>query len=115
MKHLLQSTIVLISFSLSLILFEFSCHKESVAISTTSVNKIIYNKGTSIYVANYDGSGEVKVNTTVPGANPRLSPDGTTIFFYGFSPSPQGIYSVKIDGSNLKLIVAGANELGGVY
>lgn len=132
MKKLLLSTIVLICFSLSAILFELSCHKESIAIpSTAQLNKIVYITGgqigpSQLYIANYDGSSQTKINISIPGAtnlgisNPRLSPDGIRVFFYATlntssQATPTGIYSTKIDGTDLKLVVNGASELGGAY
>jgi Tol biopolymer transport system component len=141
MKKILMSTIVLLAFSLSIILFQLSCKKQADAASTTvnaqatQQNKILYLKdiyggsaganaydSAEIWVANYDGTNQQKVNITLPtgyvivlGQTVKVSPDGKTIFFDAFSPgsnypntsTPWSIFASNIDGSNVHLVVTG--------
>lgn len=126
MKKLLSSAIVLCVFSLSILIFDFSCRKDSIgqtqSPTTESVqkNKIIYvkiNPNTNlweIWTSNYDGTGAQKINLTLPQGlqlsddpNIRISPDGKKIFFNAGmnSYNHEYIYSCNIDGSNVKKIV----------
>ena len=85
MKKIILSTIVLASFSVSIILFQISCKKSADAATLTSStgiqqqNKIIFVKniplvapGTSglyqgqIWSANYDGTNQQQINITLP-------------------------------------------------
>jgi hypothetical protein len=133
MKKLLLSTIVLLAFSVSIILFQLSCKKSADAatpITSAAVqqqNKIIYVKnipivaaGTSglyqgqIYSANYDGTNQQQINITLPTGlyisytpNVVLSPDQKTIFFsVSDINNVIGIYSSSIDGTNTKPVIA---------
>lgn len=172
MKKILLGSIVLTIFSLSIILFQFSCQKEATAqttpytlpTATTStlggiivgtglsvtnngvlsvtnstgglqqLNKIVYQKyytsgATEIWTANYDGTGQTKLNITLStgltideDGSVKLSPDGQTVFFDVIeiaAPVYRGIYSCKIDGTNVRQIVApGTAEsagIGGAY
>src|SRR5689334_16056327 len=107
MKKIFLSSVALLTFSLSIILFQMSCKKSADAASPTVAtaplqqNKIVFTKniplvapGTQglyygeIWVANYDGSNQQKINITLPSGlfisyQPfvKLSPDQKTIFF----------------------------------
>jgi hypothetical protein len=135
MKKILMSSVVLTVFSISILIFQMSCKKDANAQTgsnvPTQLNKIIYTKRLTsttaeIWIANYDGTNQTKVNIVVPAgimlANARLSPDGQTIFFEGVNTSTflNDIYSCKIDGSNVQKIVDGSTAtqgilLGGAY
>ncbi|MBB6273143.1 Tol biopolymer transport system component [Pedobacter cryoconitis] len=132
MKKILLSTIVLFAFSLSILLFQVSCKKEATAKTSTpgqnSLNIILYAKSFNsnnsysqeIWMSGYDGSNQKKINIQLPsgivfseGIEPKLSPDGKTIFFEaGAAGSSSGnisyqtdLYSCNIDGSNLKKVI----------
>jgi hypothetical protein len=132
MKKILLSTIILTAFSFSIILFQISCKKSAdAATSTTSTgtiqqNKIIYTRNLpvsgaqgiyycEIWIANYDGTGQQKINISLPTGLfvnyttfVRLSPDQKTIFFDVADAKQDnintGFYSANIDGTNAKLI-----------
>jgi len=133
MKKILLSTLVLTAFSFSIILFQFSCKKQVYAdtqtTSTQQQNKIIYLKDiygsgkilfdqAEIWTANYDGTGQAKINITLPTnyviaiENPQLSPDRKTMFFDAFQTNGTeditswSIYACNIDGSNVHQVVA---------
>ncbi|MBC8988408.1 hypothetical protein H9X96_21875 [Pedobacter sp. N36a] len=133
MKKILLSTIVLLSFSLSILLFQISCKKEVKAespVTSTTLNILVFTKSfpsvngskKEIWTANFDGSNQKKVNLQLPsgieleGVPPILSPDGRTIFFHVFG-TPIGnldgsdIYSCNFDGSNVKMVISH----GGTY
>jgi len=112
MKKLLLSTIVLLAFSLSIVLFQLSCKKDAKAASTTlstqvaQQNKLLYLKdiyggaasgnaydSAQLWMANYDGTDQQEVSVALPtgyvivlGQTIKLSPDGKTIFLDAFSP-----------------------------
>jgi len=135
MKKLLFSSVVLLLFSFSIILFQVSCQKEATAdsngISTTQLNKIIFEKITfpiiEIWMCNYDGTGAAKLNIILPsgvsfseGYNPVMSPDGKKIFFTAGtgSQTPGDLYSCNSDGTGVTKIVdrgTGRINLGGAY
>lgn len=124
-------------FSISMVLFQLSCKEESVAQTSAGLkqlNKIVFsrydyagNKPDGIYIANYDGSGMTKVNIVIPGMptayplNPKLSPDGQTLFFHaGIAGNHSNIFSCNIDGTNVKKVLDGGADLwefslGGAY
>lgn len=139
MKKLSFASVILTCFSLSIILVQFSCSKNTDAQAPnnpglTQLNKLVYfaenntGFGGDIWIANYDGSNQTKVNITIPSgyvitSYARLSPDGKTLFFVGENKSTEedNIYSCNIDGSNVKEIVDGSTfpqegvTLGGAY
>jgi hypothetical protein len=143
MKKLLQGSIILSLFSVSILMLQMSCGKFVIAESpipgNLQQNKIVFFKSVppsvgqhETWIANYDGSGAIKVNIVLPsnvvmaGENGiRLSPDGKTMFFVGREDNgfnfKQSIYSCKIDGSDVKRIVEYAEQgkglwyLGGAY
>ncbi len=92
--------------------------------------QIIGGGQSEIWTMNYDGSNQTKINITLPAGqeianlDPRLSPDGTKIFFVGrdmlINNNKDDIYSCNIDGSNVIKIYdmpegTGHTGLGGVY
>ncbi|RAJ75106.1 hypothetical protein CLV59_110152 [Chitinophaga dinghuensis] len=100
----------------------------------TQLNKVVFTKyisgsGSEIWLMNYDGSGQTKVNVALSanqkiGDDARLSPDGKKLFFIvattGLSNNKEDIYSCDIDGKNLvKLydmpVSGGHTYLSGAY
>lgn len=97
----------------------------------SQLNKLIYKKmignTAEIWVVNYDGSSNTKINITLPSGvvfsddmQPLLSPNGQKIFFTAGSVFNGDLYSCNIDGSNVSKIVDKGNAnnnliLGGAY
>ncbi|SFO70150.1 hypothetical protein SAMN05428949_6246 [Chitinophaga sp. YR627] len=100
----------------------------------TPLSKIVFSKynvdkGNEIWLMNYDGTGQTKVNITLPAGveidgNAHLSPDGKKLFFVGIdtkaTANKDDIYSCDVDGRNLKKIYDmptsnGHTNLSGVY
>ena len=124
MKNLLKSTLYLSVFALAGILFQISCsnsdNKSITNSLTASQNKLIYTKwdtaGQSIWICDYDGTNQTQIPITIPintqfnnangNANPKLSPDGQTIFFVvNRSGGGNSIYTCDINGANITEIV----------
>jgi hypothetical protein len=121
MKNLLKSGVYFMGFVLAGVLFQISCsnsdnQKAANITSTSQLNKIIFTEGVgqnqTIWVSNYDGTGLTQIPITLPSgvtfngtngnAYPRLSPDGTKVFFVGYKTNgTSSIYSCDITGSNL--------------
>lgn len=142
MKKLLLSSIVLLTFSTSIAVFEVSCKKESFAdtrnsnISVSQQNKIIYTKNillkgsqgayyAEIWSANYDGSNANKINIDLPtglfieySTFVKISPDQKTIFFrvgdVNEDNNGTGFYSANIDGSNPKLVIPNDGSISSI-
>lgn len=137
MKKLLYSSIVLLLFSTSILLFQISCQKDAEAnsqedTSSTSqqLNKLVFKKLSwpsqkiisEIWIVNYDGSNATKVNITLPNEVvfstamiPVMSPDGKKIFFTAGPKADQGsngyygdLYSCDINGTNVTKIISKA-------
>lgn len=125
MKKLALSAIVLCSFSISIALFQISCQKNAVAASVPPQNKIVYVVGTeptwAFWIANTDGSNAKQIPISLPSGMTLLGPssldaptasisaDGKSLFFT-VTPSPNPdlkfyIYSVSLDGTNLKQVL----------
>lgn len=126
-------------FSISIFLFQMSCKKETSAqtssTSQSQLNLILYaigygggpgviNSSASEYwIMNYDGSNPRKIPLTFSSGfnytmNPRLSPDGKTIFFSATTWANNAykafLYTSSIDGTNLKtLLVQNQDNQGG--
>jgi Tol biopolymer transport system component len=146
MKKLLLGSASLMLFSIAMAIFQISCKKEASAetntTSTLQLNKIIYSKilrdtggeykGLEIWTANYDGTGQTKVNITLPdgtsfgeGMVPKMSPDGKKVFFTAGPSFSSGsgysvrtsLYSSNIDGSGVLAIIQGPDitDVGGAY
>jgi len=117
MKKLLLSSIILLLFSCSMLLFQISCQKQANArTNETGSNKIVYSKydGTSvgeIWTANIDGTNQQKVNVTLPSntiaISTSVSKDGSKIIFATESndSTKEGIYTCNIDGTNLTKVI----------
>lgn len=137
MKKILLGAISLLCFSFALIVFQLSCKKSANATpptnstsSSSQLGKIVYEKqfyGSGgigfdrgeIWTANYDGSSQQKISITLPTnvvialVEPKVSPDGKTIFFNAFltngtqdESNGWDLYACDIDGSNVRKIVS---------
>jgi len=146
MRKLFLGSIALTLFSISIFLFQMSCKKETSAQTSSTksqLNLILYavdlsgglrNSGSVEYwTMNYDGTNAKKIPITFTplyqySMNPRLSPDGKTIFFSATSQASANyytsyLYCCSIDGTNLKtLLVQNPNngtgadiEVSGAY
>lgn len=134
MKKILLSTVVLLAFSFSLILFQISCKKvaraEMITVDTVKQqNKIVFIKigppsvSRAIWQANYDGSNAQKLNIMLPanvgidgtlGASLSVSPDHKKIFFTAGDTTTNhiyDIYSANIDGSNAQKVLSDAYKV----
>ncbi|MBL0079228.1 MAG: hypothetical protein IPP53_08940 [Bacteroidetes bacterium] len=122
MKKLLLSSIVLLLFSCSILIFEVSCQKEAKADTNyiTQQNKIVYlkefpieNGQDEIWTANIDGTNQKRYSINFPAnyeldaenGNITLTPDNQKIIFALDVNRVAGIYSCNIDGSNLVKII----------
>lgn len=128
MKKLFLSTVALLLFSASVLLFQLSCKKDATAQSNSKqqIGKILYleeldgGRRADIWIANYDGSNATKVNYLIPqelsearGLSARLSPDGKTVFIQ-FTDNQNSIYSCNVDGSDMKRVISGNIHLADV-
>lgn len=97
------------------------------AAATTQLGKIIFTKlietvndtYNEIWISNYDGSNQQKVNYTLPSnmssivgdydQRVSISPDGTKVFFdlEEITTLKRHIYSCNIDGTNLTKVING--------
>lgn len=134
MKKLIRASLFLLSVGLFMLASQVSCKKSTAgptATGTTDI-KVLYamlntesytvSNGdttripptTQIYYCNEDGSSPTLVNmpANMSWENPHLTSDGTTIIFEGTSNGVQSIYSMGLDGSNLKAIVNGPTQQG---
>lgn len=89
----------------------------------------VNSSASEYWTMNYDGTNPKKIPLTFASGfyysmNPRLSPDGKTIFFSASDNNYNSyLYSCSIDGTNLKTLLvqkqnagSGANiEVGGAY
>ncbi|MCB0509036.1 MAG: hypothetical protein KDD21_12135 [Bacteroidetes bacterium] len=127
MKKLLLSSIILLLFSSSILIFQVSCQKEAKADTNniTQQNKIIYIKAilasneNEIWTANIDGTNQQRVAINFPanyeleddGGSITLTPDNQKIIFAMSVNNVRQVYSCNIDGSNLtKIIEDGAGH-----
>ena len=127
MKKIFLSSLSLLAFSASIILFQISCKKEAKAdTTTTSVtssqqNKILYydqgnqHSNFTYWIMNYDGTGAQKINIVPPAGltlgSAQISPDGKTVFVTLTDvKSNFTIYACNTDGSNLHLVTAGSSS-----
>ncbi len=122
MKKLLLSSITLLLFSCSILIFQISCQKEANANpnNITQLNKIVYikeiplNDGQNeIWTANIDGTNQQRVAINFPAnyeldtenTNITLTPDNQKIIFALSINRVKAIYSCNIDGTNLNKII----------
>ncbi len=70
--------------------------------------KLIFAKGSEVYFANADGSGERKLFDAVGFSNPSFSPDGTRIRFTSApTNNSSSIWEVRADGTGLHALLPG--------
>lgn len=118
-----MGSITLFIFSLSIIMFQLSCKKDSVAQVNSTGNYLqdgkllsLNSDGSGFTIENYDSSNAKNISLTLPqnyalyDANPVISPDHKTIFFEVANSKDLGkitavyTYSCSIDGSDLKKV-----------
>jgi hypothetical protein len=132
MKTLLKSSILLLFFSFSLLVFNLSCNKESTAQNTsTSIQNLgilVFAKGgdkaNEFWTSKYDGSGQIKITvSSLPNTGEifkesiKISPDGKKFFFNGITNPTNtfsSIYSCNIDGTGLIKLVDNIDEFSDV-
>ena len=62
-----------------------------------------------IYLMNVDGSGQTRItNAAGDDTDPTWSPDGTRLAYR--SSRGNGIYSMKADGTDVRLVVSGGTQ-----
>ena len=138
MKNILLGSVAFLLFSISVSILQTSCDKDANAspganTGLTQLNKIVFikrlqNYDTEIWTANYDGTGQTKINITLPAGyevdydyGVKLSPDGKMVFCIGHNhaSSTYHLYSCNLDGSNVSKIIDGTGlnlmVLGGAY
>jgi hypothetical protein len=110
MKKLLLSSVILLLFSASVMLFQLSCKKEVLAqIPALQQNKIIYLNQCNnlLYSANYDGSNKTVIPISLPAHYIvddilSISPDRKTIFISTLDTIKLGVpslYRCNADGT----------------
>jgi hypothetical protein len=121
MKNLLKTTIYILAFAIGGVIFQISCsNDENQTQQSVQINKVVFVKGVgsdqTIWICNYDGSdlsqipislpNNVVLNSNNGNSNPRLSPDGQTIFFntYNMNDQSYGIYRSDISGNSIQEI-----------
>ncbi|WP_158994305.1 hypothetical protein [Mucilaginibacter sp. L196] len=118
MKKLLLSSVILLTFAVSLLIFNLSCKKEAKAQSSQPLaqqGKIFFIKSVSnenqLWTASYDGSNQQEINLALPTGTSvdgisSISPDKKTVFVAVANGSSDDIYTCNIDGSNLRKIIS---------
>lgn len=131
MKTLLKSSILLLFFSFSLLVFNLSCKKESTAQNTsTSIQNLgilvftkVNGKVNEFWTSKYDGTGQTKITvSSLPNGeiwkeSIKISPDGKKFFFNGITKSTDissSIYSCNADGTGLTKLVDNIDEFSDV-
>ena len=133
MKTLLKSSILLLFFSFSLLVFNLSCKKESTAQNTsTSIQNLgilvftkIEDKEKNVFwTSKYDGTGQTKITVSsfpttgeIWRESIKISPDGKKFFFYGITKSTDissSIFSCNSDGTGLTKLVDNIDEFSDV-
>ena len=130
MKKLLLSSLVLLMFSSSLIIFQMSCSKvaEANVNNINQTNKIIFSKVNSLtdvselWTANIDGTNQKKIQLNLPtnkeyAGEATITPDGSKIIFSvrdapinGISPNSFYLYTANPDGTNITQIVGNGDK-----
>lgn len=119
MKKLVLGAIVLFVFSLSVVVTNMSCKKEAMAEGPgfpQPLNKFLFTKdfrgkSSEIWMSNIDGSGQTKINVTLPAGQliapqARLTADGKGVLFVTMDDAENttGIYFCLLDGTSLKKV-----------
>jgi hypothetical protein len=124
MKKLLMSSIVLLVFSASILIFQASCKKEAAAESPVQQNLIIYTLGLKdgtniqLWLANGDGTNKRQVAVTVPQGSSftgqaSLAPDGRIIYLVS-KPTSVGwqdeLWAMSTTGANAVKLLDNSND-----
>lgn len=133
MKRIFQSSLVLLIFSFSIVVFNLSCEKDVTAQTPTStvtspLGLILFSKygdkSNEVWFCKYDGSNATKVTIAsfpaggdIDKSTMKISPDGKKIFFciYIASTNMQSIYSCNSDGTGLTKLVENVDEIAQVF
>jgi hypothetical protein len=128
MRKLLLSTIILLLFSCSILIFQVSCQKDANAGNNniSSETKLVYIKLNTltdvyeVYTSNLDGTNNIKVPITVPvgmemNGDVTITKDGGKLIFelrnIDSSIHDGGsIYTCNIDGTNMTKIIGGTTS-----
>ena len=133
MKTLLRSSILLLFFSFSLLVFNLSCKKESTAqntsTSTQNLGILVFSKlgdkTNEFWTSKYDGTSQTKITislssfpstTEILNTSVKISPDGTKFFFI-LNTNPNNpnnydaLYSCNANGTGVTKLVDNINEL----
>ena len=132
MKTLLKSSILLLFFSFSLLVFNLSCKKESTAQNTsTSIQNLgilvftkVNGKTNEFWTSKYDGTGQTKITVSsfpttgeIWEESIKIAPDGKKFFFYGITKSTDissSIFSCNADGTGVTKLVDNIDEFSDV-
>ena len=130
-----MGSIVLAALAMTISLVQISCTKEANAQTSTGntnsqLNKLVFMKFFSsstpeVWISNYDGTGQVKVNINLPtgvvfsdNLSVKMSPNGQKLFFEAGPPYQTGaltsisndIYSCNTDGTSVTKIISKGTE-----
>lgn len=123
MRRLVLGSFSLMFFAFSVLFFQVSCEKETIAsdqdrIENAQQNRIAYifypsnSKPHEIWTASYDGTNNKKLDINLPegssisSRNLSVSPDGRNIFFtVDDLNNKRHIYKCSIDGTNVTLVI----------
>lgn len=126
---MLKSSLILLLFATSAVLFNISCEKEALAQTTAPtvpqpLGLLLFSKGgdksNELWLGNYDGSNQTKITIAsfptggdIDRSTIKMSPDGKKIFFCMFiaATNVQSIYSCNADGSGLTKIIDNVDEI----
>jgi Tol biopolymer transport system component len=129
MKNMLKSSLILLLFAASAVLFNISCEKEALAQTSTPtvpqpLGLLLFSKGgdknNEFWLAKYDGTNQTKITIAsfptggeIDKNSFKISPDGKSIFFclYIIGTNQQSIYSCNADGSGLTKIIDNVDEI----
>lgn len=130
-----MGSIVLTAFAMTISIVQISCTKEanaqtSTGNTNTQLNKLVFMKHfpsstPEVWISNYDGTGQVKVNINLPAGvvfsdnlSVKMSPNGQKLFFEAGPPYQTGaltsisndIYSCNTDGTSVTKIISKGTE-----
>jgi hypothetical protein len=136
MKTIIKSSILLLLFSFSLLVFNLSCKKESTAQNTSTNTQnlgiLVFSKDgdkkNEFWTSKYDGSGQTKITISLssfPSTTEfskdiiRVSPDGKKFFFIAninptVTSNSDAIYSCNADGTGVTKVVDNITEFSDV-
>jgi Tol biopolymer transport system component len=120
MKKLLLSSIILLLFSCSLLIFQVSCQKEANARQSdvSNQNKILFTRATDIsseiWIADSDGRNQRKINFSLlpnekMNPNISISPDNSNIYITTSEKVGNyyraRLYTIDLNGNNKSEII----------